>query len=89
MSTFQIVVEAEQQNGGPQKRRLLEENGNSTSRSNHEQEMDKAIKRRKGVEIQPISVGLDAGTEACSKKPTEKIVICTGKKVYRPPLPST
>ena len=51
--------------------------------------MDKAIKRRKGVESYPTPVGVEAGAEACGKNPTEKVVIHTGKKVYRPPLPST
>ena len=32
--TFQIVVEAEQQNGGPQQKRPLAETENSASRSN-------------------------------------------------------
>ena len=31
----------------------------------------------------------EAGAEACRKPPKEKGVINTGKKVYRPPLPST
>ena len=32
--------------------------------------MKKSIKRRKRVEIQPIAVGVNAGEEACRKKPT-------------------
>ena len=51
--------------------------------------MDKAIKRRKGVEIHPIAAGVDAGADACRKNPTENEVIRTGKKVYSPPLSST
>ena len=51
--------------------------------------MDKDIKIQKGVEYQTKSVGVDAGAEARRKTPTEKGVIRTGKKVYRPPLPST
>ena len=51
--------------------------------------MDKAIKRRKVVESYPIAVGVEVGAEICREKPTEKGVICTGKKVYRHPLPST
>ena len=42
--------------------------------------MDKAIKGYKGVEVQPIVVGVDAGAEACGKTPIERGVICTGKK---------
>ena len=45
--------------------------------------------RHKGVEGQPISVGVDAGAEACGKNPIEKGVIRIRKKVYKPPLPST
>ena len=51
--------------------------------------MNKYIKRQKVVEVQTISVEFDAGAEACVKPPTEKGVICTGKKVCRPPLPYT
>ena len=51
--------------------------------------MDKSTKIQKGVEIQPIAVGIDAEAEACGKPPTEKGVICTGKIFYRTPLPST
>ena len=49
VSTFQSVVEAEQQNIEPQKKLPLVENENSASRSNQEQGMDKSIKRGKGV----------------------------------------
>ena len=72
MSTFLSVVEAEQQIGRPHKRRLLEENENPASRSNQEQDMDKSIKRRKVVESQPISVGVDSGAEACGKIPHKR-----------------
>ena len=89
VSTFQSLVEAEQRNGGPQKKRPLAENENPASMSNQEQGVDKYIKRQKGVEFQPISVGIDAGAEACGKPPVEKGVICTRKKFYRTPLPST
>ena len=51
--------------------------------------MDKSTKRREGVEIQTIAVGVDAGEEACRTPPTEKGVIITYKKVYRPPIKST
>ena len=51
--------------------------------------MDKSIKRRKGVEIQTISVGVEAREDTCGKNPIEKGVVCTGKKFYRPALPST
>ena len=51
--------------------------------------MDKSINRQKLVEGQTIAVGVDAGADACGKNPIEKGVISTGKKVYRPPLPST
>ena len=89
VSTFQSVVEAEQRNGGPQQKQPLAENKNPASRSNQEQGMDKYIKRQKGAECQPISVGVVAGVEVCGKLPIEKGVIRTGKKVYKPPLTST
>ena len=47
VSTFQSVVEAEQQNVGPQEKQPLAENENSISRSNQEQGMDKSIKIQK------------------------------------------
>ena len=50
--------------------------------------MDKAIKRQK--ELKPsMNVGVEAGVEAYGKTPTQKGVIHTGKKVYRPQLPYT
>ena len=49
--------------------------------------MDKAIKRQKVVKDQPIEVDFDAGAEACGNLPTEKEIIRTGNKFYRPPLP--
>ena len=67
----------------------MEENENPAIRSNQEQEMDKSTKRRKVFEIHPIDVGGDVGAESCRENLTEKGVILTGKKVYRPPLPST
>ena len=51
--------------------------------------MDKAIKIRKGIEIQPIYLGVETRADACGKPPTEKGVIRKRKKVYMPPLPST
>ena len=51
--------------------------------------MDKSTKRRKGVERQTIAVGVEARSYECEKKPIEKGVIHTGKKVYRHPIPST
>ena len=51
--------------------------------------MDQSTKIRKGVEINPIAVDVEARAYACGKKPTEKGVIRTGKKVYRNPIPST
>ena len=51
--------------------------------------MDKTTKIWKGVEGHTIAVGVEARVEACGKTPKEKGVIHTGKKVYRPPLPST
>ena len=63
--TFQSVVEAEQRNGGPQKKRPLAKNENPNSRSNQEQAMDKFVKIQKVVEFQPISVGIDAGADTC------------------------
>ena len=51
--------------------------------------MDKAIKRCKGVESQPIHVGVEARADKCGKTPTEKGVIRTGQKVYRPTLTYT
>ena len=51
--------------------------------------MDKSTKRLKPVERHPIAVGVEARENECGENPTEKRVICTGKKVYRPPLSST
>ena len=51
--------------------------------------MDKVTKIRKGVEIQSTAIVVYTRAESCGKKPTEKGVIRTGKKLYRPPLPST
>ena len=70
VSTFQSVVEAEQQNGGPQEKLTLSENENPARRSNQEQGMDKPTKRWKGVERHPIAVGVDLGAEECGKNPT-------------------
>ena len=89
VSIFQSVVEAEQKYGGPHQKRPQAENKIPASKSKQGQGMDKAIKRQKWVEIQPIAVGVDAGEEACGKTSTKKEVICTGKKVYMPPLPYT
>ena len=58
---FKSVVEAEQQNGESQQKQPLAENENPASRSNQEQEIVKAIKRQKGVEVQPVALGVDAG----------------------------
>ena len=49
MSTFQSVVDAEQQNSGIQKKRPLTENEKPASKSNQEQGMEKSIKIRKGA----------------------------------------
>ena len=49
VTTFQSVVEADQRNGGPQKKRPLEENENPAIRSNKEYGMNQAINRCKGV----------------------------------------
>ena len=57
--------------------------------SNKKQGMNQYTKRRKGVEVQTISVGIQVMAEECGKTPTEKVVICTGKKVYSIKLPST
>ena len=51
--------------------------------------MDKSIKIMKVIERQTIYIGVGAGAEACGENPTEKGVIRRGKKLYRPPLPST
>ena len=68
MSEFQSVVDAEQQNGVPQKKRPLAENEKPTSRTNQEQGIDKSRKRRKGVGIRSIAVGVEAREDACEKK---------------------
>ena len=70
MYTFKSVADAEQRNGGLQKKRPLEENENPYIRSNKEQDMDKSINGQKGVEIHPISVGVEAWEEVCGKPPT-------------------
>ena len=69
VSTFQSVVEAEKQNGGPQQKLPLTENENPAIRSNQEQGMDKAINRQKGFEGKPIAIGVDTGAEECGKPP--------------------
>ena len=69
VSTFQSVVEAEQLNVGPQQKQPQAENENPARRSNLEQGIDKSIKRRKGVKIQPIVVGLKARAGACGETP--------------------
>ena len=66
---FQSVVEAEQRNSGPQKKRPLAENENPAIRPNQEQDMDKSINIQKGNESQPIAVGVEAGAEVCRKNP--------------------
>ena len=57
--------------------------------SNKKEGTEQATRRRKVVEGKLIDVGLQARAGACGKTSTEKGNICTGKKVYRPPLPST
>ena len=69
MSEFQIVVEVEQRNGGPHQKRHLAENENPAMSSNQEQGMDKSIKKRKVIEIQPIAVGVEVGGGACRGNP--------------------
>ena len=52
--------------------------------------MDQAKNGRKVFKVQPIAVGVEARAEAFrGGGGYEKGVIRTGKKVYRPPLPST
>ena len=69
VTTFQSVVEADQRNGGPQKKRPLEENENPAIRSNKEYGMNQAINRCKGVQSRPIGVGVEAREEACGDPP--------------------
>ena len=54
VSIFHSVVEEDQLNSRPQQTFPLEENKTPASRSNQEQGVDKAIRRRKLVEIQTI-----------------------------------
>ena len=82
------MVEARQQNGGPQQKRTLAEKKTSRN-STQEQAIVKDTNGQKKVEVHPISVGVGAGAEACVKTPIEKGVILSGKKFYRPPLPYT
>ena len=89
MSIFQSVVKAEQWYGGPRKSHPLVENENPASISNQEQRLELSTKRQKVVQDQPISVGIESWVELCGFKYIEKGFICTGKKVYRPPLTST
>ena len=51
--------------------------------------MDQATKRCKGSEVHLVAVGFEARAEEFRNSPPEKGVKITGKKVYRPPLPST
>ena len=89
MYIFQSVVETEQWNGGPYQKHPLEENENPVSMSNQEQGLEKSIKIWKLVESQTTSVGVQARAKTCGGKPVETVVIRTGKRVYRPPLPAT
>ena len=56
MSIFQIVAEAEKQNGGSQKNLPLAENENPAIMSNKKHEMDQATNRRKGCEGHLIDI---------------------------------
>ena len=67
VSTFQSMVEVEQQNCVPQQKLPLAEYENPSRRSNQEQGVDKYIKKQKGVEFQPIAVGFGARAESCGK----------------------
>ena len=67
VSKFKIVVEAEQWKVGPQQKQPLAENKPPARRSNQEQRIDKSIKRHKGVEIQPIAVGVESRSDACKE----------------------
>ena len=83
------MVEADQLNFEPHKKHPRAENKLPTGMLNEVQGTDQATKRQKGVEIQTITVGVQARAKACGTPPTEKWVIRTGKKVFIPPLPST
>ena len=91
MSAFQIVVEAEQCNDGPQKNIPLAENENPDRIANKKQFMYQSTKRRKGIEVRPIAVDVEARAEVYrgGGAPPEKIVIHKGEKLYRPSIPST
>ena len=56
VSKFWSMVEAEQQNGGPNKTPPLNENWNPAISSNQEQGMDQATKIQKGVDRHPTDV---------------------------------
>ena len=78
-STFQSVIEAEQQNCGTNKKPLAE-NGNHASNSNQEQDMDKAIKRRKVGGSWTIDICVEARAEAYGENLTEREVYTQGGK---------
>ena len=89
VSTFQSVVDEERLNRKPQKKRTLVENEKPIRRSNQEQRMDKSIKRQKGVEGQPISLGVDAGSKTCGENPYKRELYAQRRKStglnYHPP----
>ena len=87
MYKLQCVAKADKLNVRPQKKRSLISNENPTSISNKGHGIDQANKRQKGVERQPIDVGVEAREEACGVKNLYKRVIRTEKKVYMPLLP--
>ena len=89
MSTLQSVVKVEQRYGGSHQKRLLIEIGNTASMLNKDHDSGQYTKRSKGLEIKTMAIGVESRVEAHWDKPPEKEVIHTGRKVYRPQLPST
>ena len=88
VSMFQNVIEVEQYIGVTHKNVPLAENGNPYSMSNKEHGIKQFINSCKGVEINTIAVSIDARADICMEPPLEKLVLHTGKTLYRPPPPS-
>ena len=81
VSTFQSVVEADEHNGGPKKKRQQAENENTSSVPNKKHETYKATKRQKEVKGHLISVVVEEWAEVCGGQHPEEGVICKGSKV--------
>ena len=84
------MLEKEQQNGGPQQNFPLAENENPDSMSNKEQGGGSSYQDTEiSCRLAHIYIYVGEMVKECRAKPLEKGVTLTGRKVYRPPIPST